>query len=76
MVTIDRYVTKTEARSFGSWRQENLSAKSNERKKVIEKRKIERKKERGAININDVMENDHLTEFHLTESVDRKFLII
>jgi hypothetical protein len=22
------------------------------------------------------MENDHLTEFHLTESVDRKFLII
>ncbi len=22
------------------------------------------------------LENDHLTEFHLTESVDRKFLII
>jgi hypothetical protein len=51
-ITIDHYVTKTEAQSFGSWRQENLSKKSNERKKVIEKRKIDRNKERGAIPVN------------------------
>jgi hypothetical protein len=34
-----------------------LSKKSNERKKEIEKRKIERNKERGAINIKDVIED-------------------